>query len=436
MHHHQVTLSFFVAFSIISLFVTYKISGYGPLDVTNTKVCSGNGKIYADRPNVCDCYNCFDGPACENVTPNCIINDIGGNPELHQQYWETNYDAISKSSIMVRSDYRTGYEHASHMIYEDDTKNTWSTITPEINKAIRQLHKQVKNAEVDGYSIVLGTGGTGVITAAIWALTQIANNKEPTRVFARTPFFGAYRNWANLYPTVTHWNASYDQQDFQDNLIEFITSPNNPTGKVDWEPHYKQGKLQVHDMVYYWPSLTDTSKYPPLNKDIMVFSLSKLTGHAGTRFGWALVKDKKVAEKMSEFITRVQVHTSIDAQFRALTVIKHLIGTQGDVFFNFIKTSLQSRWKRILELFEKPVMKKHFAVESEPDQFYLWIKCINVDQPCYILMAKNGLLGWDGNDFGSPVGQYVRLEMVVRDSVFEILLIRLEEIGNKLETKK
>jgi aspartate/methionine/tyrosine aminotransferase len=427
------TLALLIFVTIISLFSLNKLAGSEDLlDRSRIQICNGNGKIYADNPNKCDCFDCYTGKYCDIPVIGCTINDVGGNPELHQQYWEMKLPEIQSYTTLVESpDYRTGYEHFSHLIYEDDGLNIGSTITPSLNAVIRKLHKQVGNAEVDGYNIVLGTGGAGLISAAIWALSTIHRERtnrtqDVMRVFARTPFFGAYRNWANMYPSSTQWNASYEQWDSVGRMIEFVTSPNNPSGKVTWEPHY-HSKYTVYDMVYYWPYLTDTSY--KANKDIMIFSLSKLTGHAGTRFGWALVKDREIAEKMSNFIIRVEVHTSIDAQHRALKVLSHLVGPQAPNFFSYLRNKMQERWKRVITVFAKGPMANRFSVESEPGQFYLWIKCLRPNENCYNYWRSRGIQGWPGDDFGSEIGRYVRLELVVRDHVFELMMKIFEKIA-------
>lgn len=446
MQHYQVALAFSILFALMTCLGIYKMMGSTDefaKESTFLQTCSGNGKIYPDHPNKCDCFNCFQGDYCEKEIPDCEIYDIGGNPELHQQYWEKHETIIQSSTVYLQPDYRTGYEHFSHLIYENDDENVYhnvneirvlgSTFTPALNKVIRSLHRQVGNAQVDGYTIVLGTGGAGLISAAIWALTEIHKqktnrNNDVMRVFARTPFFGAYRNWANMYPSTTQWNASYEQWDAIDRIIEFVTTPNNPDGKVRWDPHYKSSNYVVHDMVYYWPYLTDTSY--KADKDIMIFSLSKLTGHAGTRFGWALVKDKKVAQLMSNFIVRVEAHTSIDSQYRALRILQHLTDGNGPSFFSYLKEKLAQRWHRVMTIFAKGPMANRFTIESTPYQFYLWIKCLRAEENCYKFMEANGIMGWPGDDFGGLPGRYVRLELVLRDSAFEILLRRFERIAN------
>ncbi|KAH9304279.1 hypothetical protein KI387_008683, partial [Taxus chinensis] len=66
-------------------------------------------------------------------------------------------------------------------------------------------------------------------------------------------------------------------------FIEFVTSPNNPDALL------KEGVLEgenvrtIYDYAYYWPHFTAISHQA--EEDIMLFTLSKLTGHAGSRLG-------------------------------------------------------------------------------------------------------------------------------------------------------
>lgn len=66
--------------------------------------------------------------------------------------------------------------------------------------------------------------------------------------------------------------------------IELITTPNNPDGIIREATVNRgdQGKL-IHDLAYYWPQYTPITS--PANFDIMLFTASKCTGHAGSRIG-------------------------------------------------------------------------------------------------------------------------------------------------------
>jgi hypothetical protein len=66
-------------------------------------------------------------------------------------------------------------------------------------------------------------------------------------------------------------------------IIEFVTSPNNPDGHL--KKAVVQGPLarSINDHAYYWPHFTAIPA--PADGDVMIFTISKLTGHAGSRFG-------------------------------------------------------------------------------------------------------------------------------------------------------
>lgn len=75
--------------------------------------------------------------------------------------------------------------------------------------------------------------------------------------------------------------------------IEIVTSPNNPDGTTreavvinSPSNHHDQGKV-MYDLAYYWPQYTPITR--AADYDIMYFTFSKSTGHAGSRIGWVLI---------------------------------------------------------------------------------------------------------------------------------------------------
>lgn len=67
------------------------------------------------------------------------------------------------------------------------------------------------------------------------------------------------------------------------NLIEFVNSQNNPDGQLQKAVLPGPNVKYIYDRVDYWPYFTAISTQA--DEDIMLFSISKLTGHTGSRFG-------------------------------------------------------------------------------------------------------------------------------------------------------
>lgn len=67
------------------------------------------------------------------------------------------------------------------------------------------------------------------------------------------------------------------------NFVEFVTSPNNPDGLPRHPVIQGPFAKAIHDHAYYWPHFTAIPSM--VDEEIMLFTLSKITGHAGTRFG-------------------------------------------------------------------------------------------------------------------------------------------------------
>lgn len=93
------------------------------------------------------------------------------------------------------------------------------------------------------------------------------------------------------YPLITNflksglyeWGGDARKFSKEKPYIELVTSPNNPDGS--WRQPVVNGSqgVLIHDLAYYWP------QYSPIsfaaNHDIMLFTVSKSTGHAGSRIG-------------------------------------------------------------------------------------------------------------------------------------------------------
>lgn len=95
------------------------------------------------------------------------------------------------------------------------------------------------------------------------------------------------------YPTITDYLRSalfrwagdaskFKQISTEDAYIELVTTPNNPTGETRYPVVNGTGAL-VHDLAYYWPHYIPITA--PADDELMLFTVSKSTGHAGTRIG-------------------------------------------------------------------------------------------------------------------------------------------------------
>ena len=230
-------------------------------------------------------------------------------------------------------------------------------VTARLNKAIRELHEKVGNAETEGYNIVIGNGATHVISSIMWAYSDTARDvcvKAPAwskfdKIFKHIPNM----QWdTDCYMKEGTANDNEREGEDKKDRLQFVTIPNNPDGNLDETPLYI-GEPTVYDMVYYWPSCVfGENKIKKQDFDVMVFSLSKLIGNAATRFGWALVKDEKISKRMAEYISNTQLNISVDTQLRAIYSIEAItqkIGSRDD-YFPFVANELQSRWKRILRV--------------------------------------------------------------------------------------
>ncbi|XP_004233981.2 tryptophan aminotransferase-related protein 4-like [Solanum lycopersicum] len=400
--------------------------------------CSGHGRAYLDglvlredgKP-ICECNACFTGPDCSLFKPSCAVDVDSGNPMFLEPFWKQN---AGSSGVMVAGWHRMGYE------FEDG-----SLISKQLESVIHKLHETVGNANTSNKYIVFGVGSTQLLNAAVYALSHHNSNSSPTKVVASAPYYPVYKSQTELLDS-KKYKFSGDTSSWKNktrssrtNFIEFVTCPNNPDGHLN--KAVLQGKFarHVYDLAYYWPHYTAIPS--PMDEDLMLFTLSKLTGHAGSRFGWAIVKDKDVYERMVEYIDLNTYGIPRETQLRALKLLNVVLQGDRREIFRFAHTIMKTRWEKLAEILST---SKLFSMEQLPSQHcafskqvrptspaFAWLKCeAEEDEECHNVLREANIIGRKGAVFGVE-NRYVRLSVVNSRDDFDLLLQRLQDLVSK-----
>ncbi|XP_073315934.1 tryptophan aminotransferase-related protein 2-like [Primulina huaijiensis] len=360
-----------------------------------------------------------------------IINLDHGDPTMYESYWK---NVGSKCTVTIPA-----YQSLS---YFANAKNLCWFLEPTLEEEIKMLHNVVGNAIVQDHYIVVGTGSSQLIQAALYALCDSLNEPNPISVVSAAPYYSSYPEVMDfLRSRLFKWGGDARSFDEDGPYIEMVTSPNNPDGVIR-VPVVKGAKgVLVHDFAYYWPQYTAITS--PADHDIMLFTVSKCTGHAGSRIGWALVRDENVAKKMVKFIELNTIGVSKEAQLRAAKILE-VISTSCQRFkphdlknfFEYTHNLMAERWKKLRDSVKSnklfyvpkfPLQYCHFTRDfTETYPAFAWLKCKEgID--CEKLLRGHKILTRSGRRFGSDQ-EYVRISMLARDAEFDLFLQRLSTI--------
>ncbi|RDX80790.1 L-tryptophan--pyruvate aminotransferase 1, partial [Mucuna pruriens] len=364
-------------------------------------------------------------------SPNSILDLDKGDPMVFGAYWRK---VSEECSVVIK-----GCELMSYI--SDPRKVCWFML-PEFEDAVRRLHRVVGNAVTKDRHIVVGTGATQLFQAAVFALSP-SDPPKPINVVAATPFYSEYQDEVGVLRSgLYQWAGDAALYEKNEAYIEVVTSPNNPDGTIRGPAVVKseaQGKL-VHDFAYYWPHYTPITHQA--DNDIMIFTFSKCTGHAGSRIGWAIVKDIDVAKKMTRYVQLSSIGVSKESQIRVAKIVEVIcngyqkIGSmESELFFEYSKRIMRERWEKFWKVVEQ---SKVFSVTKSPKTFcnftneasetyagFIWLKCDDDDiEDCEgYLLGKLKIRSRGGKRFGASA-KYARLSMIGTDDEFNELLKR------------
>ncbi|XP_010248597.1 PREDICTED: tryptophan aminotransferase-related protein 2-like isoform X2 [Nelumbo nucifera] len=361
-----------------------------------------------------------------------VVDLDHGDPTVYEQFWQKMGD---RSTIVI-----SGWQSMSYL---SDVGNICWFLEPEFTKQVRRLHQSVGNAVTEDRHIVVGTGSTQLFQAALYALSP-PDAFEPISVVSAIPYYSSYPSITDyLKSGLYKWAGDAYTLKGDEPYIELVTSPNNPDGSIRQAVVNRDGGTVIHDLAYYWPQYTPITCLA--DHDLMLFTISKCTGHAGIRIGWALVKDKEVARKMTKFIELNTIGVSKDSQLRAakiLQVVSHSCEQLGypedsESFFKYASRLMADRWDRLRDavsqsgLFSLPEFMPescNYAGEmTTPHPAFAWLKCEGGIEDCENFLRGYNILTRTGKHFGAQ-GNYVRVSMLDREETFDMFIERLSNI--------
>lgn len=321
-----------------------------------------------------------------------------GNPAFLAPYWDEVNLVLPKHGDLA-------YQHGCGL--------------EPLKKVIRMLHLAVGNVlDPWGYEVVVGNGATQILQAAVHAYSKLGRDLD--LVYARPPFFQRFPRLTQMAATSAEWFHRNPTTIHPEDLIEIVTVPNNPDGSRD------NGGLpfvqrKIHDLCYFWPQYGEVY---PVSEELMVFSLSKATGHASTRIGWALVKHPLIADHMRDFIEHQTSDVSVDSQLRAFVVIEDQVlkaSGKQDTVFSYGRAVLRERWARL-----QPIID-HLGFEvPNREGMFLWGRFRDKkDYAERFLRMEHSVSTFDGEWFGLDGKEWFRANVGCSQADFDEFVRRL-----------
>ncbi|CAJ2666275.1 unnamed protein product [Trifolium pratense] len=399
--------------------------------------CSGHGRAFLDGlivhgKAICECNTCYGGTNCSKLLPHCMVDADSGDPIFLEPYWIKN---AARSAVLISGWHRMSYEFSDG-----------SLISKVLKEHIRNVHAHVGNAQTDGKYIIFGVGATHLLNAAVHSLSSYGSS-TPTKVVASKPYYPVYKEQIEFFKSdnykfigdTTMWKNDGSNVTY----IELVTSPNNPDGQLKKAilQDQRQNVKTIHDLAYYWPHYTPILQ--PADEDLMIFTLSKFTGHGGSRFGWAIIKDEDVYKRMLTYIDMSTYGVSRETQLRVLKLLKVVLsGNENkNAIYEFGYNTMKNRWIRLTNVLSQST---YFSIQDlnpqycsfshqlrKPSPAFAWLKCDNVlgNIDCYDVLKTFNITGRAGSLFGgTDLNRYVRLSLVRSEDDFDLLLTKIKKL--------
>jgi aspartate/methionine/tyrosine aminotransferase len=349
-----------------------------------------------------------------------------GNPLFLKGYWDdlTKLHDFRKHHLkMCVNGGATVVPFNKNMEYPSQEPNTGITC------ALFELHHRFGNLKIGKYddfkdTLVIGNGANHLLLTVMMAIKDFGVKS----VFSTPPYWPRFNNIAQMAGLSLHDQNMSPFMYENNNKIAFLyTTPNNPDGKTFNNDIAQASGLPfvIADLNYNWPLYTD--EVFKSDAPVSIFGLSKMTGHASTRFGWAVIKDKKLLERVRHYVELTTSGVSVDIVSKATDIVEHVVesGYRNSMhIFEYGRMKLNDRWDKIQNM----ISDDDFEFRSESGMFLYGRDKTGIFQ-------KAKVLGVSGSAFGEGQENYIRINMGCSDQDFTELLRRLDEVRQSINNK-
>ncbi|NBP13501.1 aminotransferase class I/II-fold pyridoxal phosphate-dependent enzyme [bacterium] len=345
-----------------------------------------------------------------------VLNLAKGSPKFMVPYWR-NLDTLIKSGKIATEN---SYAYVSMNFPPEFAMDYVFGGTDKLKDTVKRIHKITGNVDLENKNIVIGNGSTQIIIAAMFAYSQKYKNDS---IYVKRPYYFRFPDFAKATSLKFLDDSAGLLLKFMYNPIEIVVSPNNPDNNLHF-PELKKADQKIYDLSYQWPQYVDIIK--KLNEDIMVFSMSKSTGHAATRVGWGFVKDPEIATIMEDYIENTTVGISNEGQERArllLSIQSDLLERNlGEDCFSYGKEVLQERW----ELFLDAAKNVEFEILNPlKNGMFAWCRTKDGSDGSEYMLKKYSVTSKKGEISGMP-NSYFRLNIGCDRWTFDEFCSRLK----------
>lgn len=310
--------------------------------------------------------------------------------------------------IIERFQHRLAHDSVITTIMSGMPYNKEGPLSIIVNQ-IKELHKKYHpNLLTQNSQIVVGSGA-GQFINAFFSLNK--------RTYVQTPY------WFRTPTLAAKQKSEMIEFTISANNVNLITYPNNPDGALSLSASEKTW----YDTVYLWPWYFDSTKqYTEAIEDLInikkattIFGLSKMTGHCGTRFGWAIVEDQNLANALNEYMEYESGGMGYDTQIKAKAIVEALLQEESWQDELISVQSILIERKQIIENFCK---KNEWMYVPSPGMF-AWI---TTNGNAVEKFKKIGILGICGSKCGGTASQ-IRINLAINESNWKQLINLIEK---------